>query len=284
LLFLKGGKWTKAPSWAIIKPMPDYEKHQREIRALKQDLAALLLEQHELEFHTHKNIEAGYMEKIGSLEYKALELHCKTLRLRRKYELIAGAVNSLELIELSQIDMQLLREFSANNERLSELMGRMNAALGRSDTLSGEEEAELRRLYASLLKKLHPDLNPVQSEATETLFSRAVSAYRNAALEELRDIDTAAAERKELMDAPVGSMDKLLKTEERLRERIGVLQKSIGELKNSYPCNKRDLLRDDTKLGERTAALTGQIEEYRKICGDLERRIAELLGRSAWIA
>ncbi|MDR0597509.1 MAG: J domain-containing protein [Treponema sp.] len=264
--------------------MPDYEKHQRKIRALKQDLAALLLEQHELEFHARKSIEAEYMEKIGSLEHKALELHCKTLRLRRKYELIAGAVDSLELIELSQIDMQLLREFSAHNERLSELMGRMNAALGRRDALSGENAAELRRLYASLLKKLHPDLNPVQNEAAETLFSRAVSAYRNAALEELRDIDAAAAGRKELMDAPVGSMDRLLKTEERLGERIGALRESIGKLKNSYPCNKRDLLEDDTKLGEKTALLAGQIAEYRKICGNLEKRIAELLGRSAWIA
>jgi hypothetical protein len=264
--------------------MPDYEKHQREIRALKEELAALLLEQHELEFHARKNIEAEYMAKIGSLEHKALELQCKALRLRRKYELIAGAVNSLELIELSHIDMQLLREFSAHNERLSESMGRMNAALGRREALSGEAAAELRLLYGSLLKKLHPDLNPVQNEATATLLSAAVRAYRNAALEELRDIDAAAEGRKELMDAPVGSMDRLLKTEKSLRERIGVLRKSIGELKNSYPYNRKDLLDNDAQRGERSAALLGQIGEFRKTCDDLEKRIAELLGRSAWIA
>jgi hypothetical protein len=265
--------------------MPDYEKHQREIRALKQELAGLLLEQHELEFHARKNIEAEYMAKIGSLEYKALELHCKTVRLRRKYELIAGAVNSRELVELSRIDMQLLREFSAHNERLAESMGRMNAALGRGAAMPDrEEEAELRRLYAALLKKLHPDLNPVQNETTETLLSRAVRAYRNAALEELRDIDAATAGRKELMDAPVGSMDRLLKTEERLREQIGVLRNSVGALKNSWPCNTKDLLDDEAKLRERTAALVGQIGEFRKTCEDLEKRIAELLGRSAWIA
>jgi hypothetical protein len=277
-------KWTKPPLWNIIKPMPDYEKHQREIRALKQELAALLLEQHELEFHARKNIEAEYMAKIGSLEYKALEFQCKVLRLRRKYELIAGAVNSLELVELSHIDMQLLREFSAHNERLSGLMGRMNAALGRRNALSGEGAAELRRLYGSLLKKLHPDLNPVQNEATATLLSHAVHAYRNAALEELRDIDAATEGRKELMDEPVGSMDRLLKIEERLREHIGVLRNSVGALKNSYPCNIMDLLDDEEKLRERTAVLTGRIGEFRKTCDDLEKRIAELLGRSAWIS
>jgi DnaJ-domain-containing protein 1 len=264
--------------------MPDYERRQREIRALKQELAALLLEQHELEFHARTSIEAEYMAKIGSLEYKALELRCKAIRLRRKYELIAEAVNSLELVELSRIDAQLIRELSAHNEKLSEFMGRMNAALARRGAMSGEDAAELRRLYAALLKKLHPDLNPLRNETTKALFSRALGAYRNAALGELREVYAAAEGLKELMDAPVGSMDRLLKTEERLQEQIGVLRESIGELKNSYPCNTQDLLDDEAKLREKTAALIGRIAEFRKTCDDLEKRIAALLGRSVWTA
>jgi hypothetical protein len=264
--------------------MPNYAKHQQTIRALKQDLAALLLEQHELEFHERKSIEAEYMEKIGSLEYKAFELQCKAARLGRKYELIARAADSLELIELSRIDTQLIREFSAHTEKLSESVGRMNAALRRSDALNGGEAAELRRLYSTLLKKLHPDLNPVQNETTEALFSSAINAYRNAALDELRNLAAATEGRKELMDDFVGSMDRLLRTEARLRERVAILRKSVGGLKNSYPWNTKDLLDDEEKLRARAAALVAQITEFRKTCDDLEKRIAGLLGRSAWIA
>jgi hypothetical protein len=237
-----------------------------------------------LELHERNNIEADYMEKIGSLEYKAFELQCKAARLERKYELIARAVDSLELIELSRIDTQLIREFSAHNEQLSESIGRMNAALRRRDALSGAEAAELRRLYSTLLKKLHPDLNPVHNEATEALFSSARNAYRNAALEELRDLAAAAEGRKELMDDPVGSMDRLLRTEARLREQVEALRRTVGGLKNSYPWNTRELLNDGERLRNRTAALVGQIAEFRKTCDDLEKRIAGLLGRSAWIA
>jgi hypothetical protein len=264
--------------------MPEYEKHQKKIRALKQELAALLLEQHEIEVYERKASEAEYMEKIGSLEHKVLELECKALRLRRKYELIARAVNSGELVEVSQIDTQLIREFSAHNDRLSESMSRMKAILGRRDTLYGEDAEELRRLYSALLKKLHPDLHPLQNEATEALFSRSLRAYRNAALEELRNIHAETEERKELMDAPVGSMDKLLKTEERLQEQIELARKCVVELKNSHPYNKRDLLEDDARRGARVAELVGRIVEFRKTCDELEKRIAELLGRSAWIA
>jgi hypothetical protein len=173
---------------------------------------------------------------------------------------------------------------SAHNEKLSEFMGRMNAALARRGSLSGDDAAELRRLYGALLKKLHPDLNPLHNETTKALFSRALGAYRNAALEELREISAAAAGIPELMDAPVGSMDRLLKTEERLRQQIGTARESVWKLNHSYPCNARELLEDDVRLRERTAALIARIAEFRTTCDALEKRIAALLGRSAWIA
>jgi hypothetical protein len=264
--------------------MPDYEKHQREIRALKQDLAALILEQQELEFHGRESIEAEYMAKIGSLEHKVFELQCKAKRLRRKHELIARAVDALELVELSGIDAQLITEFSADNERLSESAGRLDAALRRHNPMSGDEEAELRRLYALLLGKLHPELQPLQDEATKALYSGAVDAYRNAALDRLRDLCAATEGRKAFMDAPAGSMDRLLKTKAALRDRLDSLGKHIGELKNSYPWNKKDLLDDETELRETAAGLSDRIAELRGICEDLEKRVAGLLGRSAWIA
>ncbi|GHV78509.1 hypothetical protein AGMMS49944_03000 [Spirochaetia bacterium] len=265
---------------------PEYEKHQRMIRELKQELAALILEQHELEFHTRKAAEAEYMLKLGSLEYKAFELNCKVLRLRRKHELISAAVKSRELIEVSRIDAQLVTEFNAQNEKLSESIGWVNEALAHrfsGNILSEDTAVELRSLYAVLLKKLHPDLHPVQNEETEKLFSAAVEAYRNADVSRLKALCVSVEDRKELMDVTVGSMDNLLHTEQQLQGMIGTLRKAIGAIKNSWPCNQKDLLEDEERLWERSGAVIGRITEYRKTCGDLEKRLAELLGRSVWI-
>jgi hypothetical protein len=264
---------------------PEYEKHQLEIRALKQDLAALILERHELEFHARKNIEAEYMAKIGSLEYKAFEFNCKVLRLKRKHELISAAVRSGELIELSRIDAQLVTEFNKQNEKLSESIGQVNAALEHrfsGNMLSEAAAAELKALYSVLLKKLHPDLHPVQNEETAKLFSAAVEAYRNADLSALRSISVAVEGRKELMDTPVGSMDNLLNTKAALWDMSEALRKTIGDIKNSYPCNQKEFLDDDERLRERTGAVIRRITEYRKTSDDLEKRLAELLGKSVW--
>jgi hypothetical protein len=265
--------------------MPDYAPHQQEIRALKQELADLFLEHHDLAFHQRGRIEAEYMMKIGSLEYKAFELQCKVQRLQRKIELISAAIKSRELIEMSQIDVRLVGEFSDRNERLSEFMGRMNAAMGRrfpGEPSNSASSAELRGLYAVLVKKLHPDLHPVQNEGTVQLFSRAVEAYKNAALGELRAIAAAVEDRKELMDAPVGSMDSLLNAKERLRDKIAALRETIGNIKSSYPYNQKALLEDEKRLRERAGALALRIGEYRRTCDALEKHLALLLAKSVW--
>ena len=263
---------------------PEYEEHRRRIRALKQELAALLLEQHELEYHTRKACEAEYMLKIGTLEYKAFELNCKVQRLRRKYELISAAVRSRELIEMTPLDTRLVTEFNTQNEQLSEAISRVKAALERrfSAEIPQEDADELRTHYAALLKKLHPALHPVQNENTAKLYSAAIEAYRNADLNALRSISLTVEDRKELMDASVGSMDNLLRTEEQLQTMITTLRKSIGEIKGAYPCNQAELLADDQRVRAKAGAIVRRITEYRKTCDSLERRLAELLGRSVW--
>jgi hypothetical protein len=64
---------------------------------------------------------------------------------------------------------------------------------------------------------------------------------------------------------------------------IGTLRETVGAIKNSWPCNRKDLLEDEERLRERAGAVIDRITEYRKTCGDLEKRLAELLGRSVWI-
>jgi hypothetical protein len=90
-------------------------------------------------------------------------------------------------------------------------------------------------------------------------------------------------DRKELMDAPVGSMDNLLNTEAALRDMIGTVREAVGAIKNSYPCNQKELLDDDEGLRKRAGAVISRITEYRRTCDDLEKRMAELLGKSVWM-
>ena len=109
-----------------------------------------------------KNIEMEYMLALGDLEYKAYELNCQMLRLKRKVELIQACKNRQEKIILSEIENILDTEFADYQARLDEQLHKMNIAIERSrgEWLSEDESKEARALYHDIVKALHPDLHP----------------------------------------------------------------------------------------------------------------------------
>lgn len=67
---------------------PEIEKLKTEISSLKARISELLCMRDQMLFVECKNIEMEYMLPLGDLEYKAYELNCHMLRLKRKAELI----------------------------------------------------------------------------------------------------------------------------------------------------------------------------------------------------
>ena len=83
-------------SSTIVIPFPAYDKVKSEVEKLKIELSMFVLERDDLVFVECKNIEMAYMLSVGGLEYKAFELNCIVLRLKRKIELIQAKKNRQE--------------------------------------------------------------------------------------------------------------------------------------------------------------------------------------------
>ncbi|MFV0558871.1 MAG: hypothetical protein ACK5MW_09610 [Enterococcus sp.] len=116
-------------SECVIIPFPELVTLKEEIEKLHTELSMLLLERDELKYVECKNIEMQYMLTLGSLEYKAFELHCATLRLKRKIERIQAKKNRQEKVSVSAIEKLLDDEFAEYQEKLNEQIAKMNAAL-----------------------------------------------------------------------------------------------------------------------------------------------------------
>jgi len=71
-----------------VVPFPGFEELKAAVNKLCAELSMLQLEHDELLYVECKNIETAYMLAIGGLEYKAYEVECAILRLKRKIELI----------------------------------------------------------------------------------------------------------------------------------------------------------------------------------------------------
>jgi len=78
----------------------------------------------------------------------------------------------------------------------------------------------MRALYALLVKKLHPDINPGQTEREKELFLKVVAAYKTQDLAALRQI---------LLMLDTDSLEDL--SEDTLQDQIEKLEKTVAGIK-----------------------------------------------------
>ncbi|WP_026522836.1 hypothetical protein [Butyrivibrio sp. VCB2001] len=146
------------------------------------------------------------------------------------------------------------------------------------DRVNETPAQELKRLYRSIMKKLHPDANPDATEAEMELLRKAQKAYSEGDLETLRDIadqidDTEITEK--YSDTPEDII-KLRELRAKLAEKVEILIIHIDEIKNSFPYNEKDFLADEEAVARRQEELA----EFNKACADkiieLQEKVLEL--------
>lgn len=269
---------VKPGAESVMIIFPEIVMLKTEVKKLRTEISILLLERDELRFVECKNIEMQYMLSLGTLEYKAFQLYCEMLRLKRKVELIRIKINRQEMVSISDIEKILDGEFAEYQKKLQEQIDKMSAALERSRSkfLSEDETKELKTLYRMIVKALHPDLHPESSEAQIRLFQNAVDAYENGDLNTLRII-------KEMVEDAVLSEYKengivvLQREKARLETMIKHIKGQIGEIRNSYPYNLKSILQSEKLMAEKKAELEDTISRLQEMTGFYDQQIKEML-------
>lgn len=257
---------------------PEFVTLKAEVEKLRTEISMLLLERDELRLVVCKNIETAYMLSLGSIEYKAYELHCELLRLKRKIDLVQAKKNRQEKVVLSAIEEQLDEEFAEYQRQLDEQINKMNKALDHSKgrVLTDEETKEIKKTYRNIVKALHPDLHPDITPAQIQLFQNAVQAYENGDLNSLRIISEMVAE-PVIPEQSENGLTILAKEKERLTRTLELIREQISEIKATYPYTMKDLVEDPEKIAEKKKELEDTINEL-KVAYDLyAARLKEML-------
>ena len=266
-------------SWSIMFH-PDFDKLKAKVEKLREELIMLVIERDTLLYQECRNIEMKYLLSVGVLEYKAYEIECAILRLKRKAELIQAKINRQEEIVLSEVEENLDFEFAEYQEKLNEQIDKMNAAIERShrELLSKEEAGELKTLYRAVVRGLHPDLHPDLSAAKIKLFQNAVEAYERGDINGLRIIHAMVSEPAISLEN-TDSFVVLIKEEDRLTELIEYMKDIISGIKSEYPYTMKSLVQSPLKIEARKAELELHIKQLNEILSIYEARIEDMLRR-----
>ena len=257
---------------------PEYEALLAEAGRLREELSRLFLERDHLLLQVVPYLEADYMVKVGSLEYKAYELECRAARLRRKAELVRARLNRNQPVRDDEVEAQLNEEFAEYQRRLQEHMNALKSALALWENavfLSEKDAAEMKKLYRQTIRRLHPDMNPGAGEDQARLFHQAMEAYKNGNLAMLRTIallteDLPTPETMELID-------ELRARTEALRARTEAIEKEIAGIKGSFPCNIEEFLKDDAWVAAQARKAEARIASLREACASYERMLNDML-------
>lgn len=257
---------------------PDFEKLKNEVERMRTESSMLLLERDELQFVICKNIETEYMLKLGSIEYKAYQAQCLSLRLKRKIELIQAKKNRQEKVIISAIEETLDSEFAEYQKQLNEQIDKMNDALKRSkaEVLSDEDNKKLKKLYRKIVKALHPDINPDVSQAQVQLFDNAVSAYKNGDLGTLRIIGEMVGN-SPLPEQHKDALTQLNEEKERLQNLLKAIRDSIEQIKSEYPYTMKEIIEDEEQTEQQKKELENILSQYNELISIYKAKIEEMI-------
>ncbi|MDR1583674.1 MAG: hypothetical protein LBS55_10550 [Prevotellaceae bacterium] len=234
-------------------------------RLLKGEYVKLLTDKDCLLGWGKPQLEALYVVKIGKKQLELLELRMEVKRLKRMTELAIACLNRNESIDWNKIEETVDTSLEKDYEKILTEASRVAQANDiLSNLASPERSAELRRLYRSLAKELHPDVNPDLTESQKNLWYAVRRAYEYGDLESLRALSVMAQD----VESHAGklSADDFQLQIELLKAGIEKLIAEIEQVRSGFPFNIEKDLRNEEwvkEQNEQTEALIKQASEQK---------------------
>ena len=240
-----------------------------EYKRLKNKLSNLILECETLKFQICPELERRYLINFGILEFELYKKDVELAKLKRKLQLIQIQINHELEIDIDEINERLDEEFDEYEENIKKQMEKLQNVLDGfpEKYLSKEDEKRLKLISKQCVLKLHPDLNPNQTEYEKNLFLEINNAFKNGDLERLEALYYLI---------PNGEFD-YVSDMDRLKELIENIESEISEIKAKYPYNKKELLSSDENIQAYKSELEYLIKQYAEEIRNYENRIWGLI-------
>jgi Mg2+ and Co2+ transporter CorA len=177
-----------------------------------------------------------------------------------KISLIQAAINRNEKPDWGAINQEIEKRLEKYYRQIAEQSQAVESAQKVLSSLLSEEDAKkLKEVFYVLCRRLHPDVNPGQTEEQKDLFIKVKAAYDLQNLQELQSILLYLDEGGN-SDILTHSSDEKRRRIEQLEKNIADLKEKMNKLEKAFPFNAKSLLYDDEQLTKRRQEIQDEID------------------------
>lgn len=219
-----------------------------------------------------------YVRVFGDRICRLFECKISCIRKKKMIAYCQAILNHGGTIIQKELEAYLQKEMAEYQKQLQD-MTEDNREAKKSTPISEADALEIRRIYRSLAKRIHPDRNPKFAEDEEILelWNEIVIAYRCNNLKRLQELEILASR------ALARYGDETDTEIPNLSDRIAETEAEIDHIRSTDPYRYRDLLDDQNAVREKEDSLDREIAEYEKYEEQLENVADELVAQGITI-
>ena len=233
---------------------PQVAALQAQLKELQEKSARLFAKAEYMQFEERPMLNSLYEASVGILLLEEFKLLIQIKLTQLEINLTQAYINHNAPIDHRRISDQVKaaqQDYQAKIEQKEAELKKAEDFLN-APCLSKQETTELRNLYRTIAKALHPDLHPDQGREECDLFIKAASAYRKGDIQTLRQI-SILIQTKNIQDIP--GQDLL----EKAKESIAIFQERIDLMNAQFPFIYRDKILDPQWIKEQQEAMKERI-------------------------
>ncbi|MDO4477616.1 MAG: J domain-containing protein [Lachnospiraceae bacterium] len=217
--------------------------------------------------------EREYVRVFGELILAVFELKVACIRKKKTVAYYQTAANHGRAVDADELAAYLEREMAALNRQLDDMIADTENAK-KAETITQADLLKIKRIYHKLVKRIHPDINPLmaQSEELQDLWQRVVTAYN---CNDLKLMEESEILIMKLLGDEEGNapMPDIPDIEEKIQE----VEKSISIILDTDPYQYKYLLEDPSAVEEKTEDLENEKRAFEDYSGQLDDMLVAIM-------
>ncbi len=223
--------------------------------------------------------ERAYTREFGELILRVFRIKMECIKKKKTIEYCQRFANRGEAVDQKALQKYLEKELAEYEDRLEEMI-HANKLARQGSSITEAEIQEIKRIYHRLVKKIHPDINPLTGTNDElsSLWHRLTVAYNCNDLLEMRETEVLVNAVLKKLD--MGTVDVTIPD---IDEKIADIEAEIVKITTTEPYTYRFLLGDPKEISEKKKVLRKELDEYEEYEKQLEEILNGLLTKGVVI-